>query len=377
MAQSGQVLRFPRESRAGALYLLRQLPGNISRDAPHAPVVVYLQTVADTSKRTQRVNLERAARLLGGESEGIQFEWRALTGGDLEFLRGRMRGRYSSSIINATLSAVRAVCHWAWRLGQIDDARLLDVRDVAGVRADRRARRGRALEIEEVKALFESCERDQTVAGWRDAAIITLLYGGGLRLREAVSLRLNDYVQRSHTLYVSGKGYRERRAYFQDGGARRCLHQWLRIRGTKGEYLLCPVTKSGEIETSRALSRTGLYEALRRRAERGGVEHFSPHDLRRSFGTHLDEAGESLGMIKELLGHLDPDTTERYIFRGERRKRKAAEKVEVPYKTGRRGTGRPRRRKGRGGRVRRTRSYTREEAGRMIGKASDRAKGKS
>jgi hypothetical protein len=54
-------------------------------------------------------------------------------------------------------------------------------------------------------------------------------------------------------------------------------------------------------------------------------------------------------LIKELLGHLDPETTERYIFRGERRRRRAVEKITVPYREvkprsgGRRGRGRKRR----------------------------------
>jgi integrase len=85
-----------------------------------------------------------------------------------------------------------------------------DYHRVAGVRNVRGSRlpAGRALTPGEVVALLDACAYDETAAGARDAAIIALLYGAGLRRSEAAALDLAHYDSTADELKVRGKGTR-------------------------------------------------------------------------------------------------------------------------------------------------------------------------
>jgi site-specific recombinase XerD len=333
MSQKVITFKVEKASGMGARHLLRSLPGGVSPLDPLAPVQIYLDQLADSGARSQRSNLVRASQLLGGT--GLVYAWGELRSSHLEFLRGALKGKgYAPSSINATLSALRSVARWAWHLGQMPEeayARLKDVRLVKS--SDERRRPARALSITEISALFASCEREESLCASRDAALLALLYGAGLRRDEACQLDIASYSRRSHTLSVRGKGDKTRTVYFGDGGARRALHGWLRARGDEEGALLCPVTRHGQV-AARHLSANGLYRALERRALKAGLEHFTPHDLRRSFGTHLADEHVDLDLVRQLLGHVEIATTQKYLMRDERAKRSAAMKVRVPFRTG-------------------------------------------
>lgn len=344
------TFKVKRESSLGALHLVKSAPGRISPSSPLAPVMLYFEGLAASGKRTQSCNLVRAARLLSGDSEmGLDYEWRDLRSGHLEFLRGSLKGKgYSPSVINSTISALRGVARWAWHLGQMaleDYERLRDVRLVRA--SEERRRPARALAAPEIVALFESCERDGSLCAVRDACLLALLYGGGLRRNEACELMLSAYVPRSHTLTLSGKGNRTRSVYFAPGGARRALNAWLRVRGAEPGALLCPVSRhQGEV-IIKHLHPNAVYCALKRRALSAGIESFTPHDLRRSLGTHLRDKGVDIDMVRQLLGHAEIRTTQIYLLTSEKQKREASLKIKVPFRSARGGGKGKRKRRGR------------------------------
>jgi integrase/recombinase XerD len=87
---------------------------------------------------------------------------------------------------------VRGVLREAWELGLMtaeEHQRAASVRSVRG----ERLLRGRALSPGELRALFAACKSDQTPAGTRDAALLAVLYGSGLRRSEAIALSVGDY----------------------------------------------------------------------------------------------------------------------------------------------------------------------------------------
>jgi integrase len=343
------TLKIKKESHIGTLHLVRNAPGHLPPESPLAPASHYLYHLAESGRRSQKARLVRAGTILGGA--GLDFDWYSLRAHLVELVCDVLqREGLSASSINATLSALKEVAAVAARLKPewLTPADLAAIRAVKRARMGRRVRRVRALSELEVGRLLDICDRRGGAGGARDAALIALLFGAGLRRDEASKLKLSDYNARRHTLFIQGKGGRNRTAYFEDGGALRALNWYLRERGKEPGPLLCPVTRWGEVqvEDEHYLSGVAIYRALQRRARDAGIERFGPHDLRRSFGTELLNEGCDLSLVSKLMGHASITSTVIYDQRGEKEKRAASLKISVPFRTrGGRGKRKKRRRR--------------------------------
>jgi len=164
----------------------------------------------------------------------------------------------------------------------------------------------------------------------RDAALLAVLYGAGVRRAEAVALDVADYDPESGALTIRrGKGNKARVMYATNG-AREALAAWLRVRGTEPGPLFVPVDKAGRIALRR-LTAESVFDRLQALAKRAGVQRFSPHDMRRSFISDLLDNGADLAVVQAMAGHANPATTARYDRRGERAKQRAAGLLLVPY----------------------------------------------
>lgn len=274
--------------------------------------------------------LETIARLATSGTVGAdEFHWGALRYQHVAAIRAELANRYAPATANKMLSALRGVLREAWRLGYVDAANYHRAADVEPVRGERLPR-GRALASGELRALFAACARDALpVRAARDAALVSVLYGVGLRRAEAAGLELADYDLGNGELRVRGKGDKQRVGYAA-GGAREALEAWLELRGDEPGPLLCRVNKGGRLELA-PISEQAVYAILRRLAKSADVASFSPHDLRRTFVSDLLDAGADIAAVQRLAGHANVQTTARYDRRGEHAKRKAAELLHVPY----------------------------------------------
>jgi len=144
----------------------------------------------------------------------------------------------------------------------------------------------------------------------RDAAVLALLYGSGLRISEALSLRRRDIPDpgRDDAIRVTGKGNKQRIVPV--------LQPVLRA---VAEYVaLCPydLTPDGPLfvgAKGSALSPRVIQLAMARlRGALGLPDSATPHALRHSFATHLLVRGGDLRAIQELLGHASLSTTQIY-----------------------------------------------------------------
>ena len=167
----------------------------------------------------------------------------------------------------------------------------------------------RPLDVAGARAMLDTVEV-QSLTPWiaaRDAAVVTLLYGSGLRISEALSLTGADWPM-AETLRIRGKG-----------GKDRVVPVLPVARDAIGAYIAaCP----WPVEQGQPLFRGARGGALNPRLVQKAMEGArrqlglpdtaTPHALRHSFATHLLAAGGDLRAIQTLLGHASLSTTQGY-----------------------------------------------------------------
>ena len=292
------------------------------------PVHAYLARLSPGSRRSQLVALAAIARILTPGVAGAEaFDWPRLTYSQTAAVRAVLVDRYSPNTAKRMLAALRGVLKECWRLGLMTHDEYARAKDVAPVRGQL-PQRGRALNEDELSALFRCCEQDPTIAGIRDAAIIGVLYGLGLRRSEVAALDVTDFDAANNILTVKGKGNQARTAHVVEE-TRTVLDRWLRLRGIAPGAMFVPVSKSGRIQI-KPLTCEGLAHILQQRAAAANIIGFSCHDLRRSFVTHLLDRGADLGIVQKLAGHRQISTTAVYDCRGDNARLRATEFIRLP-----------------------------------------------
>lgn len=294
------------------------------------PAAVYLAALPSPGAQvTQRKALDTIARLVMPGSDALTFPWSSMRYQHAAAIRAQLIPRYSVATVNRLLSALRGTLRQAWQLGQMTAEEYQAAAAVRNVKGETLPA-GRELQPGELSALLDACAMDTTPAGARDAAVIALMYGAGLRREEVTKLDLSDFDQAAGRLVVRGKGRKERTSYLIDG-ATDALGDWLTIRGQDPGPLFYPVLKSGKLQ-QRRLTTQAIYNLLEKRGEEAGVKKFSPHDMRRTFVSDLLEAGADIATVAKMAGHANVTTTARYDRRGEQAKQKAAGLLHVPYR---------------------------------------------
>ena len=300
-------------------------PGPLDRH----PAAVYLASKASAvGRRGLERSLNRAAELLtgGAVTNCLLIDWPKLRYQHVTAMRSVLIEQGAApATINHVLSAVRGVVKEAWRLGLVEAETRERVADVGNVTATTLPK-GRHVDVGEVRRLFEVC--GDAPVGARDAAMLALLYGCGLRRSEAVAIERADYAAGAVTIR-QGKGRKERLVYLP-AGCRSAVDAWIARRGDWPGALLCPVVKGGSLQ-HRGMTAQALMKRLRYLATKAHVPAFTPHDLRRSFVGELLDHGADISSVQQLAGHANVNTTQLYDRRPEDAKRKTAELLHVPY----------------------------------------------
>ena len=167
-------------------------------------------------------------------------------------------------------------------------------------RARRPAKLPVVLSHEEVLLFFDH------VTGMKNRAALMTCYGSGLRVSEAVALRLADIDSQRMLIRVrQGKGRKDRYAMLSERLLQVLRRYWIAFRP---QHYLFPSWRE-----NRHMCASSLQLACREAAARSGLrKKITVHTLRHSFATHLLENGTDLRVIQVLLGHEQIDTTARY-----------------------------------------------------------------
>ena len=165
------------------------------------------------------------------------------------------------------------------------------------------------LSEEEVVSIIESVDLS-TWQGKRDRAILELLYGCGIRVSEAVDLKISCLYFEEGFVRVIGKGDKERLVPMGEMAAD-AVNEYLDVRpdpaGTPFDDILF-LNRFGK-----SLSRQSMFMMVKKQALLADVRtNISPHTFRHSFATHLVENGADLRAVQEMLAHENRTTTEIY-----------------------------------------------------------------
>lgn len=267
-----------------------------------------------------------AQLLTNGEADYLTLDWSALRYKHTAAIRAALIKNYEPATVNRVLCALRRVLKEALRLELMEPIDYARAVDITSVKASKELR-GRALSQDEIDSLMKVCFSDRTPGGFRDAALIAILRGAGLRRAEVVKLDLKDFKDDGEIKVRSGKGRVDRTVYLSPG-ATKIVNDWIEIRTNAAGPLLCQVNKSGRVVIQRLTPQAVLF-ILQKRGEEAGIESFSPHDMRRTFASDLLAAGVDIATVQMMLGHSNPATTARYDHRGEERKRRAAAQLPI------------------------------------------------
>jgi integrase/recombinase XerD len=164
-----------------------------------------------------------------------------------------------------------------------------------------------ALSEDEVKKLIEQ-PRVDTILGIRDRAMISLLYGTGIRVTECCQLRERNVDLEHGTIRVLGKGGDERVVPLNSKVIEE-LRQYRTARGRAAKDAFFFKSRKSE-----GMTRGAVYERVTTHARLSRIpKHVSPHSLRHTFATHLVRIGTKIPVLRDLLGHRQISSTQIYI----------------------------------------------------------------
>jgi len=242
-----------------------------------------------------------------GEHKGESVDEKTLatlTPSDIRaFLTKRRKEGLGPRGLQRALAAIRSFYRFLAREGVMENA---------APRAVRSPRIARTLprplsETDALRTLEEAAGNDIAWLAARDVALLTLLYGAGLRISEGLSLKRGD-LPLGDSLTVLGKGKKER-----------SVPLLVQVKTAIADYAAkipfapAPAQPLFLSRTGKAMSPREAQSLMQNlRARLGLSEKATPHALRHSFATHLLAHGGDLRAVQELLGHASLSTTQTY-----------------------------------------------------------------
>ena len=211
----------------------------------------------------------------------------------------------SPATITRSAASIRSFYQYMLQRGAV---RQNPAKAVAAVKVERKY--PEILTGREVELFLEQpkCVDDK---GFRDHAMLELLYATGIRVSELISLNVEDVNLAAGFIRCVGRG--KERIIPLYAAAVKALRDYLefirpRIIADKGEHALF-VNMNGE-----RMSRQGFWKIIKYYQEKAEIKKdITPHTLRHSFAVHLLENGADLRSIQEMLGHADISSTQIYV----------------------------------------------------------------
>jgi integrase/recombinase XerD len=164
----------------------------------------------------------------------------------------------------------------------------------------------------DVRRLLEASD-DSTPVGYRNRAIIELLYASGARVSEVAGLSVSSVDFARMQVTVFGKGSKQRIIPLHKL-ALRTLHEYLtRARFELASHAERPTDALFLTTRGNAMSTDAIRKMFKQALRQAGLDDsYSPHDLRHSFATDMLDGGADVRSVQEMLGHANLSTTQIY-----------------------------------------------------------------
>jgi integrase/recombinase XerD len=187
------------------------------------------------------------------------------------------------------------------------------------------------LNFEEIENIISQIDLSKPEGG-RNKAILETMYSCGLRVSEAVNLKISHLHLDVGFIRVTGKGDKERLV-----PVGRSAIKYINIYKNKIRIHLSPTKGNEDIlflnNRGSKLSRVMIFLIIKDLVRKAGIrKNISPHTFRHSFATHLVEGGADLRAVQEMLGHESITTTEIYTHLDREFLRKTLEKYHPAFK---------------------------------------------
>jgi len=281
----------------------------------------FVAPLAPSSRMTIKYALSRMADGLGilpvdGDLEVLP--WHTVTADQFSDLMIALQGELEPPTIRLYMFALRGITRACFIAGLMPAAQFALIKEVKMPRGRNQIGRGRMVEDRFLKAVLKCCREDERVQGVRDAALIALIFGSGVRRAEAASIDHGSIDLREGEFRVRTKGSKWVLKYLQ-AWAIPFIEEWLAVRrqeGLTGGAVFTSIVKGGRI-TRKRLTGRGIFYILEERSKLAGLDfHIRPHDGRRTLGTKMiEEHGELFA--QRVLGHADLSTTRIYDKRAD------------------------------------------------------------
>ncbi len=222
-----------------------------------------------------------------------------------DYANGLLRRGKSPATVTRSMASIKSFFHYLMDRGLVDRNPAKGVSPAKVERKLPQVLTGREVE------LFLEQPQCTDLKGYRDRAMLELLYATGIRVSELIALDMDDLNLRSQMLVCYGQNGKVRQIPLYTAAAR-ALEDYLHnarphLVNTPDETALF-VNMSGE-----RMSRQGFWKLIKYYQEKAGIQKdITPHTLRHSFAAHLLENGADLRSIQEMLGHADISSTQIY-----------------------------------------------------------------
>ena len=283
----------------------------------------YRQTVYEVSDQTTRSNIIdiNLFRKYVDEQKCKEITGRTVMGFQVYLKKQREN---SGRSMNRKLFSLRSYSTFLKNRG-LEGADKLPFKDILKMRLGY-SNGPQALTMKQVKRLFSHMDTGSYL-GIRDYCVYGFMYGLGLRVGEVHSMKLQDVDLKEKKVTVTGKGNRKRTLQLTDEMTG-IIIDWLAVRdkflnSDKSDSLF--ISKKGNPLAVRTME-----DNFKKIIEASNINvnfNITPHTLRHSFASHLNDEEVDILVIQKLLGHSTPRSTEIYIHPSEKRIREALEKL--------------------------------------------------